>query len=42
MYELGTQDYAYFWAGKSGRWDNLWPANKVTCACQMSFDGVTE
>jgi len=39
---LGVQDYVYFWAGHGGRWDNLQPSNSNVCACQMSYDVVSE
>jgi len=39
---LGVQHYAYFWAGHGGKWDNLWPSYSIFCACQMSYDAVSE
>jgi hypothetical protein len=38
----GAQHYAYFWRGHSGKWDNLWPSYTNVCACQISFDAVSE
>ena len=38
----GVQYYVYFWQGRSGKWDNLWPFHTNVCACQISFDTVSE
>ena len=34
----GGQYYVYFWGGRSGKWDNVYPSVRNICACQISFD----
>ncbi len=38
----GDQHYAYFREGHAGKWDNLHPYLTKVCACQISFDVVSE